>query len=104
MTSRTLENIEKDIRALKQRLARTGNMRPGTLSIQYRNPKKQRTPFHQISFTHQGLSRSQYVRPENLMAIKQEISTYRRFKSTVQALVALSIEASRLRHSSTHKT
>jgi hypothetical protein len=104
MTSPTLKNIEKTIRSLKQRLARTGDMRPGTLSVQYRNPKEQQTSFHQISYTHQGKSRSQYVRPENLTAIRQEIDAYRRFKSTVQELVALSIEASRLRHRTTRKT
>jgi hypothetical protein len=104
MTSPTLENLEKTIRSLKQRLARIGDMRPGTLSIQYRNPKEQQTPFHQISYTHQGKSHSQYVRPENLTAIKREIDAYRRFKSTAQELVALSIEASRLRHRPARKT
>jgi len=103
MTSHTLKNIEKEIRALKQRLARTGVMRPGTLSVQYRNPKEQKTPFNQISYTRKGRSRSEYVRSENLMAVKREIAAYKRFKSTVEALVALSLKAARLRHQPTRK-
>ena len=103
MTSRTLKNLEKEIRALKQSLVRIGAMRPGALSVQYRNPKEQKTPFNQISYTHKGRSRSEYVRPENLMAVKRELAAYKRFKSTVAALVALSLQAARLRHRPTRK-
>jgi len=103
MTSRALKNIEQEIRALKQRLARSGAMRPGTLSVQYRNPKKKKTPFNQISYTHKGRSHSEYVRPENLIAVKREIAAYKRFKSTVEALVALSLKAARLRQRPTRK-
>jgi hypothetical protein len=97
MATQTLKSVEKKIVALKQRLVRLGNMRPGTLSIQYRNPAKKLTPFNQISYTLDGKSRSEYVRPENLPAVKTEIANYRRFKTAVAELVALSIEASRLR-------
>ena len=103
MTSSVLEQLEKTIRTLKQRLAGTREMRPGTLSVQYRNPKEKKTPFHQISYTHKGKSRSEYVHPENLTALRCEIDAYRRFRSIVQELIALSIEASRLRHRSTRK-
>lgn len=98
MTSGKLAALEKKVQALKQRLARTGNMRPGTLSVQYRKPQEKKMPFYQISYTHKGQSRSQYVRPENLTAIQREIDAYKRFRSTVEDLVALSIDASRLRH------
>ena len=98
-----MKNLEKEIRALKQRLARSGAMRPGTLSVQYRNPKKKKTPFNQISYTHKGRSRSEYVRPENLLAVKREIAAYKRFKSTVEALVALSLKAARCRYRPSRK-
>ena len=38
MASHNLGLIEKEIRRLQHRLARIENMRPGTLSIQYRDP------------------------------------------------------------------
>jgi len=78
-------------------------MRPGTLSVQYRNPKEKKTPFNQISYTHQGSSRSEYVRPENLRAVQRELAAYKSFKATVVALVALSLKAARLRYRPTRK-
>ena len=98
VTSGNLAALERKILVLKQRLARTGDMRPGTLSVQYRKPKEKKTPFYQISYTHKGQSRSQYVRPENLATIRREIAAYKRFRSAVEDLIALSLDASRLRH------
>ena len=71
MASNKLGIIEKKIGGLQRRLASIGNLRPGTLSVQYRDPAAQKTPFNQISFTYQGRSRSEYVRPENLEAVRR---------------------------------
>lgn len=97
MTTPQLTAVENKIAALKQRIVRLGDMRPGTLSVQYRNPAQQRTPFHQISYTHQGKSRSEYVRPANLPVVRRELANYRTFKTIAGQLVTLSITASRLR-------
>ena len=97
MTTKTLRSIEKRIRELRRYLADIGNMRPGTLSVQYRNPLEKKTPFNQISYTHKGKSRSEYVRAENLKAVKREIGAYRRFRSGLDELIDLSIQASRIR-------
>jgi hypothetical protein len=97
MANETLLTIEKRIRLLKRRLAAVGDMRPGTLSVQYRNPAQRKTPFTQISYTRKGRSRSEYVRPENVATIKREIAAYKRFKSIQDQMIDLSIQASRLR-------
>ena len=97
MANETLRTIEKNIRLLKRRLASVGDMRPGTLGVQYRNPAQRKTPFTQISYTRKGQSRSEYVRPENVETIRREIDAYKGFKSIVDHLIDLSIEASRLR-------
>ncbi len=97
MANKMLLTIEKNIRSLKRRLASVGNMRPGTLGVQYRNPAQKKTPFTQISYTRKGQSRSEYVRPENIETIKREIDAYKGFKSILDKLIDLSIEASRLR-------
>ena len=96
--STELEKIEKKIRTLLAGMTTLGTMRPGTLSVQYRNPAQKKTPFNQLSYTHKGRSRSEYVRPENLPTLRREIQTYRRFRRLVGEIVALSLEASRLRH------
>ena len=97
MASKKWSAIEKRIRQLKRRLADIGNMRPGTLSVQYRNPAERKIPFHQISYTHKGRSRSEYVRSENLQMVRLEINAYKRFKAMLAELLDLSIQASRFR-------
>ena len=96
--STELDQKEKKTRALLAQVAKLGAMRPGTLTVQYRNPAEKKTPFNQLSYTHKGRSRSEYVRPENLAAIKREVVTYKRFRTLVEAVTELSLEASRLRH------
>ena len=96
--STELLKTEQTIRALLARLATLGAMRPGTLSVQYRNPAERKTPFNQLSYTHKGRSRSEYVRPESLAAVTGEVQTYRTFRQIVEQVTDLSLQASRLRH------
>lgn len=96
--STELDKKEKKTRALLARMAKLGAMRPGTLTVQYRNPAEKKIPFNQLSYTHKGRSRSEYVRPENLAAIKREVETYKRFRTLVEEVTELSLETSRLRH------
>lgn len=97
MAKESLQNIEKRIRDLTSQLAELKHMRPGTLSVQYRDPAKKKKPFHQISYTHKGKSRSEYVRAENLGTISQELANYKTFKAIVDELIDLSIKASHMR-------
>ena len=96
--STELDEKEKKVRALLAGIAKLGAMRPGTLTVQYRNPAEKKTPFNQLSYTHKGKSRSEYVRPENLSAVRREVETFRKFRLLVEEVTELSLEASRLRH------
>lgn len=96
--STELEKIEKKIRTLLAGMTTLGTMRPGTLSVQYRNPAQKKTPFNQLSYTHKGKSRSEYVRPASLAAIRREVQTYKKFRRLIEEITDLSLEASRLRH------
>ncbi len=98
MSTTELVKKEQKIRSLVAGLAKLRAMRPGTLTVQYRNPGERKTPFHQISYTHKGRSRSEYVRPENLPAVRREIAAYKKFRRLVKEIIDLSLEASRLRH------
>jgi hypothetical protein len=98
MSTTQLGKKEEKIRALVASLAKLGAMRPGTLSVQYRNPSKRKTPFHQISYTRKGRGRSEYVRPESLPAVRREVGAYKTFRRVVEQIIDLSLEASRLRH------
>ena len=96
--STELERKEKKVRTLCAQIAKLGAMRPGTLTVQYRNPKEKKTPFHQLSYTHRGKSRSEYVRPESLATIRKEGDAYKKFRLLVEDITDLSLVASRLRH------
>ncbi len=98
MSNPELQDLEKRIKALKKGLSKAGDLRPGTLSVQYRDPEERKTPFHQISYTHKGRSRSEYVRPENLTPVQKEIAAYKTFREDVETIIDLSLQASRLRH------
>lgn len=98
MSNPELQKLEKQIKALKTGLSKAGDLRPGTLSVQYRDPEERKTPFHQISYTHKGRSRSEYVRPEKLTSVQKEIAAYKKFREDVETIIDLSLQASRLRH------
>lgn len=96
--STELKEREKRIRALLAKMTALGAMRPGTLTVQYRNPTEKKRPFNQLSYTHKGKSRSEYVRQESLTAIRREVETYKKFRFLVEQVTDRSLEASRLRH------
>ena len=98
--STELERKEKKVRTLCAQIAKLGAMRPGTLTVQYRNPKEKKTPFHQLSYTHRMKSRSEYVRPENLAAVRAETANFRKFKRLVDRWGDLALLLSQLKSKS----
>ena len=98
MSTEELGKKGRAIRSLVARLVKVGPMRPGTLTVQYRHPAERRSPFYQLSYTHKGRSRSEYVRPESLPAIRGELAAYKTFRRLISAIIDLSLEASQLRH------
>ena len=96
--STQLKRTEEQIGRIKQELQKLGPMRPGSVTRQYRLPKEKKRPFYQISYTHQTRSHSEYVRPENLRALRQETKTFRRFRKLIERWVALALKASKLRN------
>ena len=93
------KNIDAQIAELLAALAKTGPMRPGSLSRQFRNPDERKTPFWQLSYTMGGKSRSEYVRAVDVHRIKAETAEYRRFMRKVARIAALCVTASRQRRS-----
>ncbi len=95
--STQLERTEERIRKIKQELLALGPIRPGSITRQYRLPKEKKRPFYQLSYTHRMQSRSEYVRPENLAALRRETANFKRFRKLVDRWVELSLAASQLR-------
>ena len=97
MQAKSLKTIDQQIQRVKDLLLALGPMRPGTLSRQYRNPRQRQGAFWQISYTHQMKSRSEYVRPNEVVAVRQEIAVFRRYKKLTVRWVDLALRRSQTR-------
>ena len=96
MTRKRLAQIEKRIGKIKTELAAIGEMRPGSLTQQYKDPKAQSGAYYQLSYTLDMKSRTEYIRHESVSDVRRQISNYKRFKQLTAEWVALGIEHSRL--------
>jgi len=97
MTIKKLNGIKQQIKKIKEELQEMGAMRPGTLSQQYKSPDKKAGSYWQLSYTRKMRSRTEYVRPNSVPEIRQEIAAYKRFKVLVDRWVDLAIEYSKLK-------
>lgn len=96
MSTQRLAKIEKKIEGIKDQIAEIGVIRPGSLTRQYKDPKKKKGAYYQISYTHRMQSKTQYVRSESLAQLRQEIRDYNKLKKLIERWVALGIEYSGL--------
>jgi hypothetical protein len=96
MKYKTLTQIEKRIEKIKQELQSIQQMRPGSLTCQYRNPKDKTGAYYQISYTHKMKSRTEYVRPEYVEQLRKQISEYKRFKELVEEWIEFGIQHSKM--------
>jgi hypothetical protein len=104
MNNKTLSQIEKKIEKIKQQLVTIQQMRPGSLTRQYRNPKDKTGAYYQISYTHKMKSRTEYVRSEFIDTIEEQISEYKHFRELIDQWVELSIEHSKMQMAIAKKT
>ena len=107
-TTRRQAHLNATIAQLKRELLQLGDLRPGTLSAQYNvcgkagcackaDPPRKHGPYHQVSFTWQGRSRTHFVRREQLKTVRQQLRNYARLRTLVEAWIAAGLELSVLR-------
>lgn len=73
------------------------DMRPGSLTRQYKDPEKHSGSYYQLSYTRQMKSRTEYIPRDRLREVRRQIGNYKRFKALTSEWVDLSIELSRLK-------
>lgn len=96
MTRRRLTQIEKRIEKIKSELVKTREIRPGSLTLQFKDRKRRTGAFYQLSYTHEMKSRTNYIRKDCVPSIRQQVKNYKRFKKLTTEWVALGIEHSKL--------
>src|SRR5215469_11243008 len=84
------ESLQARIAQLKEEIVSLGaDLQPGTLTQQYNvcgkagcrckaDPPQRHGPYYQLSFTRQGKSRTQFVKPADLHLVRQQIRNYER--------------------------
>lgn len=97
MTDRTLAQIERRIEKTKALLSGIGEMRPGTLTQQFKDPENQTGPYYQLSYTLDRKSRTDYVSNDAVADVRRQVANYKRFKELCAQWVALGIEHSKLK-------
>ena len=104
MTQKRLFQIEKRIETIKAKLAAIGELRPGSLTRQYKDPENQKGAYYQLSYTREMKSRTEYVASDAVRDIRHQIENYKRFKELTAEWVSLGIEHSRLKIKLTRQT
>ena len=96
MQKRILQ-IQRRVEKIKQLLLNIGEMRPGSLTMQYQKPKEKKGGFYQISYTYKMRSKTEYVRPEFVKDLKDQVAQFKKFKKLMQEWIDLAIEHSQLK-------
>lgn len=97
MTQNRLTEIDKRITKIKAELAALDDLRPGSLTRQYKDPKSQSGSYYQLSYTREMKSRTEYIPRDWVREVRRQIRNYKRFKALTTQWVALSIERCRLK-------
>ena len=97
MTNPRLTKIERRIERIKAELTAIGDMRPGSLTCQYKDPESRSGPRYQLSYTRDMKGRTEYIPRDCVREIRRQIGNYKRFKALITEWVDLGIEQSRLR-------
>jgi hypothetical protein len=96
MTVKRLAQIDQRIGKIKAGLAAIGEMRPGALTCQYKDPDSGSGAYYQLSYTLDMKSRTDYIPRNWVRDVRRQVGHYKRFKSLSAEWVALSIERCRL--------
>jgi len=99
--------LRQRIEQIKVAIAALGALRPGTLTQQYNvcgtpgcrckdDPAQRHGPYHQLSYTWQGRSRSEFVREPEIKQVQEQLRNYTRLRALINEWVDNAIELARL--------
>jgi hypothetical protein len=91
-----IQKISDRIKAIKSELLSLGDLRPGSLTKQYKNPENKTGGYYQINYMHKMRSRSDYVKKDFVETMEVQISEYKKMKSLTNEWIELGIVKSRL--------
>ena len=72
MAKKHLHEIQKRIDRIKTQLATIEDMRPGSLTRQYKYPESQRGPYYQLRYTRDMKSRTEYIARDSVREVRRQ--------------------------------
>jgi hypothetical protein len=96
MTNKRIAQIDQRVEKIKAALAGIAQMRPGSLTRQFKDPEAGTGAYYQLSFTLEMKSRTDYIPRQCVAQVRRQIANYKRFKALSAEWVALGIERSGL--------
>lgn len=96
MTTKRIAQIDQRIGKIKAALTTIAEMRPGSLTRQFKDPEAGTGAYYQLSFTLEMKSRTDYIPRQCVAQVRRQVANYKRFKALSAEWVALGIERSRL--------
>jgi hypothetical protein len=107
-TKASRQKLQQRINQMKSQLRALGPMRPGSLSRQYnvcgkpgcrckdsKNPRRH-GPYYQLNYVYGGKKTSEFVRPQNLKVVRNQLATYKRFRRLTDQWVGSALQLARL--------
>lgn len=91
-----IKQIDRRIEKIKRELGKIDEMRPGSISLQYRDADTQSYPYHQLNWVVGAKKQSEYVSRKNLNTVTRQTENYKYFKALCAEWVELGIERSKL--------
>lgn len=100
----SIEELEKQIEAIKHKLLALGPMHPGSISRQYSkcvNPKcpchhptnpKKHGPYDKLVYVHRGKNVCRFVRADCGKQMKARLAAYKTFRELMDKWIELSIQ------------
>jgi hypothetical protein len=96
MINKRMAQIDQRVEKIKAALAGIAEMRPGSLTRQFKDPEAGTGAYYQLSFTLEMKSRTDYIPRQCVAQVRRQVANYKRFKALSAEWVALGIERSRL--------
>ena len=91
-----MERMVKRIDAIKSEILHLGDLRPGSVTKQYGDPKNKKQPFHQINYTLKGKFKTDYVKKTFVDEMEKQTLEYKKLKELIVEWMELGIKKSKM--------
>ena len=91
-----INEISERIEAIKAELQLLGDLRPGSITMQYKDPKNKAGGYYQINYMHKMKSRSDYVKKAYVEEMECQVLEYKKLKQLMEEWIDLGIVKSKL--------